>query len=176
MDALAGYGSESSSESEGNNNGNDNNQKSGALSGLLGYEESSDDSDDQSPLPDKAPPPAAKRRRTQQETKTSVLPPPALGQNDSIIYWDVNYLAEAPRSEEKITSSSAIELSQKLEKLATNLKVSWAEHLKAQHEFHNPHFFESVVEHFGIAPLGSQIRNNFVMKDYERELFPNKND
>jgi hypothetical protein len=171
MDALAGYGSDSSSSSSEGSNGKTNNHKS-ALSGLLGS--ASDDSDEQS-KPQSPPPP---KRLRMEETQKLVLPPPPLDKKQSMIYWDVNYLVGAVRSADKLTTTtSTSELSQKLEGLANSLKVSWADHLKAQHEFHNPHFFESVVEHFGIAkPLGSQIRNDVSTKEYELDLFPKKRD
>ena len=57
--------------------------------------------------------------------------------------------------------------------------LCWADHLRAQHEFHNPHFFASVVEHFGVKEsLGSVVDDssssslNNVIMDYERQLFP----
>lgn len=33
----------------------------------------------------------------------------------------------------------------------------WIQQLQAQPEFHNPHFFEAVVEHFGIDSLGTHV-------------------
>lgn len=92
------------------------------------------------------------------------------------------------------SSSSSLLLQQKrihkLESIANGLQISskssscWAEHLKYQHEFHNPHFFKSVVSYFGIVePLGSQIlsspassNNNDTETDdavqpYEKKLF-----
>ncbi len=33
----------------------------------------------------------------------------------------------------------------------------WVEHLQAQQEFHNPHFFESIVEQFQIDSFGTHI-------------------
>jgi hypothetical protein len=34
---------------------------------------------------------------------------------------------------------------------------SWIQQLQSQPEFHNPHFFQSVVEHFGIDPFGTHV-------------------
>lgn len=101
-----------------------------------------------------------------------------------MIYWDVNHLAHEPtrRRLEGLTSkttTSQEELSQKVDRLSKSLKgVSWADHLKSQLEFHNPHFFESVVEHFGIAkPLGSlgaAEEDVAQLQYYELELFPRR--
>ena len=33
----------------------------------------------------------------------------------------------------------------------------WIQQLQAQPEFHNPHFFQAVVEHFGIDALGTHV-------------------
>ncbi len=44
----------------------------------------------------------------------------------------------------------------------STLSSSFATHLKNQKEFGNPHLFPSIIEHFGIDPLGS----NCVMKLY----------
>jgi hypothetical protein len=37
---------------------------------------------------------------------------------------------------------------------------SWIQQLQSQPEFHNPHFFQSVVEHFGIDPFGTHVIKN----------------
>ena len=65
------------------------------------------------------------------------------------------------------------------DKIKKETFLCWADHLRAQHEFHNPHFFASVVEHFGVKDsLGSVVDDssssslNNVIMDYERQLFP----
>lgn len=180
MDALGDYGSDSSSASA---EQKVNDSKKNALSGLLGHASSDDDSDDeigrQQHLTKSQAPPPTKRQRV--DSTRFTLPSPPLDGSKSLIHWDVNYLEERTASAgsnrlETDTASITNDLSQKLERLSKTLKVSWAEHLKSQHEFHNPHFFESVVEHFGIAiPLGSQNRNEANLKDYEMELIPKRN-
>lgn len=112
------------------------------------------------------------------------LPPPPLGSSSSMIQWDVDYLAfPVPRSTLNSTKDNdddnknrveipvSANLAEKLDRLAaTTSNTTWADHLKSQREFHNPHFFESVVEHFGIQKaLGSQISSTTLVQDYELE-------
>lgn len=51
--------------------------------------------------------------------------------------------------------------SEKLQLIAASSGTTgWAQQLKEQHDFNNPHFFESVVEHFGIADsMGTNLPN-----------------
>jgi hypothetical protein len=113
------------------------------------------------------------------------LPPPPLGSSSSMIHWDVDYLeVPVPRptchtekdSDDDTKSGLEIppvsaSLAGKLEHIAaTTSHTTWADHLKSQREFHNPHFFQSVVEHFGIQQaLGSQMRSSStaLVQDYE---------
>lgn len=46
--------------------------------------------------------------------------------------------------------------SQRLNHIQTQ-QQPWIQQLQAQPEFHNPHFFEAVVEHFGIDSLGTNL-------------------
>mmetsp|Transcript_80585 Transcript_80585/g.121081 ORF Transcript_80585/g.121081 Transcript_80585/m.121081 type:complete len:178 (-) Transcript_80585:64-597(-) len=169
MDALAGYGSGSSSESEAAG------QKKNPLSGLIGTASDDDDESSQDERPVKPPP--TKRQRKEEPQRPSFPVPDTT--KHSVTLWDTNYLSE---KKQYTTDSSGggnnQGLSDKLEKLAKSLKISWAHHLKEQHEFHNPHFFESVVEHFGITdPLGSQMFGEISrpLQPYEVELFPTGN-
>jgi hypothetical protein len=48
---------------------------------------------------------------------------------------------------------------------------SFAAHLKSQHEFGNPHLLTSVIEHFQINPLESNVGNSFKGFEYvERQV------
>jgi hypothetical protein len=185
MDALAGYGSDDSSVSEARPVPP---AKTG-LSGLVG--DVSDDSEDgghereckASTNPEQPPP--TKKLKVQsppqsEQTSVKLLPPPILStsESDPIIYWKINYLQQPVREgdlllDEKVPTVE--ELKAKLQKLASNLspgETCWADHLRAQHEFHNPHFFSSVVEHFGLKDSLGSFVDTRVVQDYDRQLFP----
>jgi hypothetical protein len=185
MDSLAAYGSDSSV-SDDQEAQEKTTKPSASLNGLLGaYSDDDTDNDNdkeevddvKEPQPQKNPePPPTKRPRTQDAppppplttTAFSAFAPPPLG-NDSIIHWTVDYL----KATDKPLPPASTQLAEKLERLHANnaaTGTSWAEHLKSQHEFHNPHFFESVVEHFGIIqPLGSQVSEDMV-QDFEFDI------
>jgi hypothetical protein len=184
MDSLAAYGSDSSA-SDGQEAQEETNKPSASLNGLLGAysdddtdndnaNDNEDDGDVKEPQPLKNPEqPPTKRPRTQDApppttTAFSAFAPPPLG-NDSIIHWPVDYL----KATDKPLPPPSIQLTEKLERLHANTAAtgtSWAEHLKSQHEFHNPHFFDSVVEHFGIEqPLASQVSEDMV-QDFEFDI------
>jgi hypothetical protein len=182
MDALGGYGSDSSS----SDNHQEEEKPKNALSSLLGAasdddndaNDSSKDDNNQEALKSQLPP--SKRQRLEEKaTPTFSLPSPPLGGN-SMIHWDVNFLKGDNNNITDdcttIITPATKDLQDKLERLTGSIQdVSWADHLKAQQEFHNPHFFESVVEHFGIAvPLGSQMEGDTssVLQPYELDLFP----
>jgi hypothetical protein len=204
MDALAGYGSDSSSSSNGEKNNDDvktsakvnstshaaANPNPSALSSLVGagMDTSSDDEDNLSEKDDAdlsdfhkvksdnlACPTNdhknSKRKRPKHEDWRSLLPAPPTSstvssRNPSMILWHVDYLSlqlsssETGNDEEAHDWSTATKKHTKFEQLVSTLPhgKSWAEHLQEQQEFHNPHFFQSVVEYFGIShPLGSQL-------------------
>jgi hypothetical protein len=172
MDSLAAYGSDSSISDD--QKAQEETKKPGAsLKGLLGAYSDDDtdhdnDIDDDVKEPQKKPePPPTKRPRMQDAppptTAFSAFAPPPLG-NDSIIHWTVDYL----KATDKPLPPASTQLAEKLERLHANnaaTGTSWAEHLKSQHEFHNPHFFDSVVEHFGIEqPLASQVSEDMVQE------------
>lgn len=197
MDALAGYGSDdddsSSAHSEGLPPATGGTGKS-ALEQLIASSDS--DEEDTSAVPSNnaavsgtIEEPATKKARVesnntdnlQQSVQVLQLPEPALAKddNDSWILWKTNHLlqqrlqAEAPLPLEN--PPSTIQIRDNLQRLARNIgkdKSSWAEHLRTQQEFHNPHFFASVVEHFGIATPLASFAGDAKVKDYERELFP----
>lgn len=112
--------------------------------------------------------PSKKRQREEKDQTTSrrcfltenYLPKPMLKSTCELSYWSVDYLSSCPLRAEP-TSCNLMELeSTKFQKLAELLpsSKSWAEHLREQQEFHNPHFFQSVLEYFGIPePLGGHV-------------------
>jgi hypothetical protein len=126
---------------------------------------------------------------------TTLLPDPILSKgdssNDSWIYWKTNYLQRPLGNDHQLlslgdTAPSSQELQENLQRLTQNntngnnssavdAPQNWADRLRSQHEFHNPHFFASVVEHFGIQdPLASAATPAPIsdVRDYERKLFP----
>jgi len=81
-------------------------------------------------------------------------------QSPSMITWTIDYISQESRSN-LVANSTDICQFLKFKKLAASQslrsKKGWAAHLRNQHEFHNPHFIQSVMEHFGInESLGSQ--------------------
>jgi len=140
-----------------------------------------------------------KKESPQEASHTSVpLATPILSteENDYTIYWKIDYL-KLPVKGGTLSFDEPVptvdEWNAKLQDLAstlssttattttnnnnTNETLCWADHLRAQHEFHNPHFFASVVEHFGVKDsLGSFVDASSSMNDdvldYERRLFP----
>lgn len=209
MDALAGYGSDddSSSASSSVGPGKNETQPVSSLSGLLGdVSDASEDEPDTVHPPQSSEPSPSKKAKvevspdsetatTTPSSKSSLLPEPILSkdENDSWIYWKVNYLQRPLDQSHRLSlvdnAPSIQELQDNLQRLTqnsngnnnnTDSQQNWADRLRSQHEFHNPHFFASVVEHFGIRdPLGSAIpsssgssSDNTEVRDYERKLFP----
>jgi hypothetical protein len=180
MDALGGYGSDSSSEEETPAKAV---TQSNSMVALLG-EASSDDSDNGGANnADKTPKPPAKRQKFEASKMTNESPRPMLPappitatSGASMIHWDIDYLAQLSPISKDPHEMRTSKLAQKLEKLSATVgsKKTWADHLKTQQEFHNPRFFQSVVDHFGIQrPLGSQAKyaNSVALQDYEVDLF-----
>jgi hypothetical protein len=174
MDALGAYGSDDSSLSSSSNG---DARKKPALSRLVDHVHSDNNNDDSSdngrfPVEGENCNGHVSRKRKQicHETKTAdidILPAPPLSSN-SMVGWTRDYSASYRTAGD--SSQVSPELIQKLETLQSG-SVSWANHLKAQHEFHNPHFFDNVVSHFGIqAPLDSNVEKNVSFQTYEFDL------
>lgn len=159
-----------------------------SLSGLLNYsddEESSDDEETKATTSkttnqqqSSPPTPTRKKRRRiswDNASTDDVLPPPPTSFNKSLIQWDADYTASYRTPPKSVNTNP--QLIQKLETLGGQAddnhseRVSWAQHLKSQHEFHNPHFFDNVVTHFGIQhPLQSNVQEdelNFQLYEYD---------
>ncbi len=174
MDALAGYGSDDSSASCSSSLSFPKAQQVAKNDGIVGLLGTCSESDENDSSGIKAPAPPSKKPRMATSYK---LPEPLLAkdENDSWILWKTNYLEKPIHEQLRLGGLPATQqLQENLQRLAQNIGniPSWAEHLQAQHEFHNPHFFESVVEHFGIQdPLASWLSEPGV-REYERNLFP----
>jgi hypothetical protein len=112
------------------------------------------------------------KKKTNTFLTTNCLPLPRTTstnpeQQSSMISWSVDYLSHQPST--ALSTSTTDDNSdnnnefRKFEKLTTSLpddKMGWAAHLQNQQEFHNPHFFQSAIEYFGIdEPLGSQAND-----------------
>ena len=185
MDALAAYGSDDSS-AESSASSTDNEASNGtattgkpALASLLDYSddgESSDSGSDtkETPFPtkkDNSPVAQRKRKRDWDNSCTdNVLPSPPLSSTTSLIQWDTDYTAHYRTVPSQTLNETRPELIHKLSLLSDgNSVVSWAQHLKSQHEFHNPHFFDNVVSHFGIQkPLDSNLATTqFQLYEYD---------
>lgn len=186
MDALAGYGSGSSSSSQDDATNDKTRPEISALSGLVDYSDDEGGSNEVGDIKKESEPATTssslssnkkaspspkqgnKRKRSWDNAGTdNVLPPPPLSSNASLIQWDTDYTAEYRSPPSSVISDAA--LAQKLASLDSD-SVSWAQHLKSQHEFHNPHFFDSVVTHFGIQrPLDSNLQEPSYQR-YEYDL------
>jgi hypothetical protein len=90
------------------------------------------------------------------------LPPPVLSSrepNSSPLLFSKNYLVGKLHYNTINNNPSLVE---KLDQLYQNENAggkSFAEHLKCQKEFGNPHLFPSIIEHFGIDEMESNIGN-----------------
>jgi hypothetical protein len=110
--------------------------------------------------------PSIKKRKLSSETKSADtncgLPPPQLllpsssadPSLDNLFIFSKNYLTN--KLQYKISNTDS-QLQIKLEQMHqhTNSGISFAEQLKCQQDFGNPHMFPSAIEHFGIDPLES---------------------
>lgn len=187
MDALAGYGSDDSSSSASSSAGRKEDQAAAPPLEKPGHP------------PIKKPKVGAKLSTDSDAACTTSKPgiqlsrpPLSKDEKDPWIYWKVNYLHRPLGKDQRHSAfslgddaPSSRDLQENLRRLshkdnhavdAADLK-NWADRLRSQHEFHNPHFFASVVEHFGIQdPLGSAIRTADAtttgIRDHERILFP----
>jgi hypothetical protein len=141
MDALAAYGSDSDS---------DTSQTSSASKGA----------EDAGPIRSSQAPPKRPRSAATRDRK-GFLPPPSPSSSSSMIDWSKDYLTtkqEQAYSEGMESEPSSQRLEQVAATVTENPLAGWAVHLQQQKDFHNPHFFESVAEHFGIQPMGSNMR------------------
>ena len=110
-----------------------------------------------------------KLSETQTEKNQNGLPSPPLlsssavsSSRDNLILFSKNYLTNKLQYK---TANTENQLQEKLEQMhqhqSTGTNKSFAEQLKLQKDFGNPHMFPSVIEHFGIDPLES---NSSILK------------
>mmetsp|Transcript_31936 Transcript_31936/g.48998 ORF Transcript_31936/g.48998 Transcript_31936/m.48998 type:complete len:235 (+) Transcript_31936:77-781(+) len=195
MDALGAYESEDDDSSQNSDEKAANDPDCSALSGLIAEQSSDEDEEKREPKKikeDKTAEPSARENRVEGEqlelkenTNTKmlttrkrkrrwdnnpdtfeVLPPPSLSES-SLILWNEDYISSTFRN--LSTACANVDLQQKLDHLREKSKnTSWAEQLMSQQEFHNPHFFENAIAHFGIRdPLGSTIPFGGSLQEFE---------
>ncbi len=113
-------------------------------------------------------PPAKKQRLSneidnEEEQQGGLLPPPQLLQSttkhsiNAPILFRKNYLEHKRKY---TTTNQNHELCEKLNQLRQNQTSglgSFAQQLKSQKEFGNPHMFTSIIKHFGIDPMETNI-------------------
>ena len=179
-DLLTGYGSDSdeSSSSRVGESANGETKKKNDTSGISnllgdGVDSCSSSSSDDEELPLK------KKARSQKDNISNQindekndsflsrnglpLPrilPAAPDQSASMVLWKTDYLSNEPQPPTDAKSTDNLRFS-KFEKMVAaqeyDSQRGWAAHLRKQNEFHNPHYIQSVIEHFGIKEiLGSQ--------------------
>lgn len=173
MDALAGYGSESSSSA---NEEIPSNQKS-SLIGLLGSPLSGTDDDHQVESPRNLP----KRQKVQDagcnETLGQIipLPPTTTTCGTSIVHLDEDYLSsmlKSLRDDERSHRNSTV--AQKLRSANDSFSgQTIARNARSQSNYCNPRFFEIVRDRFIIEkPLQSRAKHaSSGLKVYEKQLF-----
>lgn len=165
MDALANYSSSSSSS---DNDDDESIQDSQKLSKATALSVSSvEDQGTERPLK-KLKPSTIIDDKNENETQ-NLLPPPIISVSSSsnddgtiqsnafqqLICMPENYLQNEQLMQPPILLSK--HLSNKLSTLQTKSKSSFAEHIKSQKEFGNPHLFPSIIEHFQIQWRGTNI-------------------
>jgi hypothetical protein len=201
MDAMGAYGSDESDNDvlpkagESQETNDKNSRQNSGLAGLLG-DYSDDDDDDDDDVKDenqslqtakegasKAVPSdetSRKRQRRWDSPKDATasneaipsaslshpFPPPPTSDDRIMIEWNEDYVTAKQSSR---TESLKKVTSKKLQQISA--ETSWAQQLKKQHDFHNPHFFESVVEQFGIRDeMGSNLPNKEQLAEWEFDL------
>jgi len=178
MDALAGYGSESTSSE---NQEISSNQKS-SLIGLLGSPLSGTDDDDQVEAPCNPP----KRQRLQDAGRNEMFeqtipsPPTTTTCGASIAHLDEDYLSPMLKSlrddETSIANRSYLNstVAQKLRSANDSIPgQTLAQNARSQSDYYNPRFFQIVRDRFGIEkPLQSRAKHaSGGLKQYEKQLF-----
>jgi HCNGP-like protein len=128
------------------------------MDALAAYGSEDDDSSSDSVEQEQRTIVVAPTKRQRVEPDDELFAPPLLG-SDSMISWTKDYtepyraVSDQPSKQELPSVSS-----------------EFAANLTQQHEFRNPSFFGTVVEHFGIAEeLGSHVHGE-IFEDYEFRL------
>ena len=130
---------------------------------LGNYGSSSDSEESTAEGPPKQATPTPKRPRVSE----AMLPPPKLEptnhQQQMVLLGSqvIDLLSikqqEALQQQSEKGGDDKPAVLQRLQQISSSSKGAWAEQLRQQHEFHNPHFFESVVESFGFQTAGTNI-------------------
>ena len=179
MDALGGYGSESSSSA---NETTASNQKS-SLIGLLGSPLSGTDDDDQQV---ESPRSRQKRQKVQDvgrnDTFEQIIPAPPTTSTcgTSIIHLDDDYVSQILNSlrdsETSIANRSYFSLSVAQQLRCANESIprqTVTQNARSRSDFYNPRFFQIVRDRFRIEkPLQSRTKHaSSHLKQYEQQLF-----
>ena len=121
----------------------------------------------QTALPSSSSLAESKRPRINSENNSNeaMLPPPPnleqsqqqmlLGPDDKVDFLSVKQAAFQQQTTGDKKKASSVNFSQRFQQISNG--APWAEQLQEQHDFYNPHFFESVVESFGIQTVGTNI-------------------
>jgi len=185
MDALSGYGSDDSDRDACNQPTSSKPQETGGLSGLLGDYSDDDDDDNDAKAQNAAingaggcqsstGEPSLKRQRLSEVTRTHItyrFSPPPTSSGESLVEWSTDYLT-AKQEQHAIKIDSLVKITstklQQISVVSNNKAGGWAQQLKTQHDFNNPHMFESVVELSGIAnELGSNLSDVADFSEWE---------
>ena len=162
MDTLAGYGSSSS---------DDDSTTALESSGMVDYDDSGDEHDN---VDDKVQLVTMRQQsdnaQTQQdqacsEIKKIQFPKPILHSDnafDALVTFSKDYLhdrlsnVEVKPVEPKLQHS----LQSLYERFGSGTEKTFAEHMRSQKEFNNPHFFSEVIDHFNIDANGSNFSSD----------------
>ena len=166
MDALAGYGSESSSSGSGPT-------KKSSLIGLLGSSVSGASDDEELKNPNY---PVKKNHDTKYVGEKAVtqqmimmIPsaPTSSTCGSSILHLETDYLSPMLKSlcHDEMTQSSRPTCDSFSDQ-------TLMQNARSETSYYNPRFFRSMVDRFGInVPLQSRAQNFSCQKDYEQQLF-----
>ena len=158
MDALAGYGSEESEDEPPKQD-----LSNLILPTLTAY---SDEEDDERPLAKSAAAIGEKLDAKGNLKSGYILPPPPLGM-ESIVMSDTDHFSATYAT----PIEEVVPMPPKLEELQSQSTTNWALKLKSQHEFHNPGFFQNVIQHVGIQDeLGTNTFSQEQFQPYEYDL------
>jgi hypothetical protein len=101
---------------------------------------------------------------------------PAQGTQRSMVHWDKDYLS----AKQALFLASKSENPKKVQELreSASFKVDggcafgdWSEQLRSQTDFHNPHFFQAVVDLFHIQnTMGTNVNASPILEDWESSV------
>ena len=105
------------------------------------------------------------------------MPPPALNQSDktqpkqhtsqpsdNMILWSTDYLLRQKQRQSRKGNTGAATIVASLPSLAAT--EAMGQRLRSQHEFHNPAFFQTIIDRFGIQDtLGTELQQQQTMQE-----------